>query len=644
MIEAAGPSARQEVAQTREAPFSIPSLRGLAESIGLPGRALGYVAFVALGGTACFLIAAAQIDPSYVFGLVALTILAIAADRVNLRIPLNTETTLELTPSMMVNSVAVLLLPLPGAVIVAYLGALGGDILSRKEWYKALFNAGQMAVACTAAAIVWNVGTGGGVTDAAALYRTLPVALMATAIGYLLNTTLVSIVLALVSNASVWRVWMDTQFAGVLPQFGLQVMGILFAGAWLFDLRVVVLLLVPAFLTWMSSRHLRALEAKAQVEHDLRQQSEALAARWEALAQIGEQLGASVDPKVLVSTAAKVVVEHCADAACIVAPGTGVASAAAADAPPHLRARLAASAATIDGYVASGVMALPLAVGDRDLGTLYAAWASGGPMADQATLLDRVVERIAIALQNAKLSSEAAEVEALREIDRMKSDLLASVSHELTSPIALVMGYGELLETRPPQPEQAKWMGGKILTAGNHLKRMVEDLLDAGRLESGRLSLDRHLIDLREVAEGALESARATHTGPRFELLLPPQPVIVEADRTRLLQVLTNLLQNAARYGPTGGKVRLVIEAESDHACIAVEDEGPGVPPGERERIFEKFYRTEGAQAKAKKGLGLGLTIARDLVVAHGGRIKVEDAPSGGARFMIKLPRAEVVA
>jgi K+-sensing histidine kinase KdpD len=640
MIDAVGTPAPHTVEQTRSVPFRIPSIRSVIGRLGMSPQVAMYVGVIGLAGTTLLFSALAQLAWTQLPGVAVLVALAILADRISLR----TREGVELTPSTMVNCAAVFLLPPPGVVVVAFLGTAGGDILGRKAWFRVLFNAGQVTLAYAAAALVWNIGTGGGGISAADLYHLLHVALISAAIAYLLNTVLVSVVLALANSSPVWRVWVTNNSAGLLPHFGMQVMGVLFAGAWLLDVRAMLLLLVPAGLTWMSSRHLRALEERAEVEHELREKSEGLAARWEALAQIGERLSTTVDPRALVESAVSVVIDQCADAACLVAPGAGVASAARPTAPPHLRARLAASAATVDGYVAAGVIALPLAIGDRDLGTLYAAWASGGPTSDQAALLDRVVERIAIALQNAVLSSEAAEVQALREIDRMKSDLLASVSHELTSPIALVIGYGELLETRPPHQEQAKWMGGKILVAGNHLKRMVEDLLDAGRLESGRLSLDRHLVDVRDVAESALESARAAHSGPRFELNLPPEPVVVEADRTRLLQVLTNLLQNAARYGPAGGKVRLVIEAGSDRACIAVEDEGPGVPPGERERIFEKFYRTQGAQAKAKKGLGLGLTIARDLVVAHGGRIRVDDAPSGGARFMIELPRAETMA
>jgi signal transduction histidine kinase len=630
---------RQTVQRTREAPFVLPSLRSFVETLGLPPRVAAYVALVGFGGAACFLAAAAQLDPVYLPGTLVLIVLAALADRVNIRA---VAQRFELTPTMMVNSVGVFLLPVPNVVVVAFLGSLVGDLLARKVWFKSAFNAGQITVAYTAAALVWNVGTGGGVANAFDFYALLPFALAATGTAWLLNTTLVSIVLALLSSAPVWRVWKDNNYAGLVPHFGMQVMGILFAGAWLFDFRVVLLLAVPSWLTWMSSRHLKALEEKAAVEHELREKSEGLAVRWEALAQIGERLSATVDPKAVVETAARIAVDHCADAVCVVSPGAGVATAARPDVPPQLRARLAASVATLDGYVSSGVMALPLSVGDADVGTLYAAWSDGGPTPEEAALLERVVERVAIALQNAKLSAEAADVEALREIDRMKSDLLASVSHELTTPIALVVGYGELLEKRPPEREQAKWMGGKILAAGEHLKRMVEDLLDAGRLESGRLSLDRQPLDLRDVAETALESARAAHSGARFEVHLPGAPVMVEADRARLLQVLTNLLQNAARYGPPGGEVRLIVEVDGDDARIAVEDAGPGVPPGERARIFEKFYRTGGAQMRAKKGLGLGLTIARDLVLAHGGEIRVEDAATGGARFVVELPRVEV--
>lgn len=637
MISAMGATARRSSGQ-RHIPVDLGrALRLIVDRSGLSPLTFAYVLFIGLAGVAFFGLAVARIDTGVLPAVAILTVLAVLADRISIRIPQG----FDLTPSTIVNSAAVFLLPAPGAIVAVFLGALGGDLFNRRPWTRTLFNAGQITIAYAAAAYVWDAASG-GVTTAADLYSFVPAAMLAASAAYLCNTVLLSIVLALVRRTGVWRVWLSNHYSGLLPHFGMQIMGILFVGAWLLDFRAVLLLAFPAGLTWMSSRHLRALEDKAKVEQELREKSDALASRWEALAQIGERLSVTVDPKALVETAAQVVVDHCADAACVVSPGTGIASAADPEAPAQLRARLAASVATLDGYVSDGVMALPLSIADRDLGTLYAAWTSGGPTDDQAALLDRVIERIAIALQNAVLSAEASEVEALREVDRMKSDLLASVSHELNTPIALVVGYGELLGQRPPEKEQTRWMGEKILAAGQHLKRMVEDLLDAGRLESGRFALERQSIDLRGVADAALESARAAHPGPHFAAVLPTEPVLVEGDRGRLLQVMTNLLQNAARYGPPNGEVRLVVVSNGVSASVAVEDQGPGVPPGERERIFEKFYRTGAAERKAKKGLGLGLTIARDLTLAHGGTIKVEDAPSGGARFVVELPRAEV--
>lgn len=615
-------------------------IRGWIAATGLTVQASAFIGAVAFGGAVLFLVACTRLMSDHMVGLAAMLVLAVAAERISVPLPKGGE----FVPSTLVYTTGVLVLPLPAAVVMAFVGTLGGEIMARKPWYRAAFNTGQVTLACTAAALTWAAIGGAAAVDVNAYLAVLPGALLAMATYYTLNTALVSIVLSLVGGGSPWQLWWANHRGVLIPQIGMQTVGILMAGAWRLDLRAMVLLTLPAGITWLSYRQVRVLETKAEIEQELRARSEHLAARWEALAEAGERLSTTVDPKALLETVVNVVVDHCADAACVIVPGTGVASAAKPDAPTQLRARLAATAATVDGYVAAGVMALPLTIGDRDLGTLYAAWSSGGPSPDQAALLDHVVGRIAVALQNAVLSSEAAEVQALREVDRLKSDLLASVSHELTNPIALVMGYGELLEKRPPEQEQARWMGGKILAAGEHLKRMVEDLLDAGRLESGRFALDRQRVDLRSVAEASLESARAAHPGPRFIAAVPGLPVIVEGDRTRLLQVLTNLLQNAARYGPPNGEVRLVVEVNGTLASVAVEDQGPGVAPGERQRIFEKFYRTGAAERKAKKGLGLGLTIAHDLVAAHGGEIRVEDGPSGGARFVVELPRFEVAA
>ena len=606
-------------------------------TVGLRPGLSAFIGAFAFGGTLLFLWGSEQLTAERLPGLVAILVLAIVAERISVPLPEDGR----FVCSTLVYTTGVLVLPPPAAVVMVFVGNLIGEVMANKPWYRAAFNVGQVTVACAAAAALWWWLGGAEVSDAAGLLERLPAAALAMAAYYALNTIFFSIVLAIWQGGNVWEHWYVNHRGVLLPQMGMYVIAILFAGAWLLDVRAVLLLGVPAGITWLSYRQVRTLEVKAQVEHELREKSDRLATRWEALAQIGERLSTTVDPKELVEIAGRVAIDHCADAACVVAPGAGVVTAVRSDAPPQLRARLAASVATLDGYVASGVRVVPLRVGDHEVGTLYAAWDAGEPTPDQAALLEPLADRVAIALQNTLLSAQAGEVEALREIDRMKGDLLASVSHELKTPIALMVGYGELLEKRQIENEQARWMGGKILSAGRHLTRLVDDLLDAGRLESGRFTLDRRLLDLRHVAESAIETARVAHAGPHFVANLPSAPVIVEGDQSRLLQVLTNLLSNAARYGPGDGEIRLTIEPNGVNAIVGVEDQGPGVPPTERERIFEKFYRAPGADRRSRKGLGLGLTIVRDLVVAHGGKVRVEDASKGGARFVVELPRLD---
>jgi signal transduction histidine kinase len=267
---------------------------------------------------------------------------------------------------------------------------------------------------------------------------------------------------------------------------------------------------------------------------------------------------------------------------------------------------------------------------------------AGAPNAEQAALLDQLADRIAVELENALLLEQGAEVEAVREVARLKDEFLSAVSHELRSPLALLIGYGELLQERPPGENEVRWMGERIHRAGEQLARLVDDLLEAGRLEQGRFSLDRRRLDPLVPARHAVETASATHPTHVFDLREPedaPPPVM--ADATRIQQVLTNLLSNAARYSPGGGRVTVALDWQPGFALFAVEDEGPGVPEPERCKVFEKFYRTADAQRQTRKGLGLGLAICRDLVVAHGGRIWVEAAPGGGARFAFTLPLAD---
>jgi signal transduction histidine kinase len=523
---------------------------------------------------------------------------------------------------------AVLLLPTPVVVLIAFGGMVASQLWARAPWFKVAFNASQSVLSRGAASLVWVWLIGGTLSDPHDLLAHLPAVGAAGAVYFAVNGVLISTVLALQQGGRPWETWRANKSGVLLPQLGMYFMATLFAGAWLYDPRVILLLVVPTAVIWSSFRQIRALEAKTESEQALREQSERLAARWETLARVSAQLGECVGPDAVLRTAVQLVVAHCADAARV---GTGTRSAelVRGDAPSGL----------LDGSACA--QRLPLRVGGTEVGVLEAAWRAGAPNAEEAALLDQLGDRIAVELENALLLEQGAEVEAVREVARLKDEFLSAVSHELRSPLALLIGYGELLQERPPGEDEVRWMGERIHRAGEHLARLVDDLLEAGRLESGRFSLDRRRLDPLAAARSAVESAAATHASHTFELREAAGAPIVLADATRLQQVLTNLLANAARYAPACGRVSVVLEREPGVLVIAVEDEGPGVPPAERAKVFEKFYRTADAQQQSKKGLGLGLAICRDLVVAHGGRIWVEDAPSGGARFAFTLPLAD---
>jgi signal transduction histidine kinase len=231
---------------------------------------------------------------------------------------------------------------------------------------------------------------------------------------------------------------------------------------------------------------------------------------------------------------------------------------------------------------------------------------------------------------------QAAEIETLRAVDRARTELLAAVSHELHPPLALVVAYGELIEHQAVDAESRE-VASKVVETGGRLTGLVNDLLDAARLETGRYTLNRHVADLGRLVLSAVDVARATNPTIEFVVDLPADPVHAEVDPSRMLQVLGNLLSNAACHGLPAGIVRVGVHTADQTVGLFVEDDGPGIPLADRERVFDKFHRGPGTEGRP--GLGLGLSIARDLVVAHDGSIRVEGAEPSGARFIIDLPR-----
>jgi signal transduction histidine kinase len=252
-----------------------------------------------------------------------------------------------------------------------------------------------------------------------------------------------------------------------------------------------------------------------------------------------------------------------------------------------------------------------------------------------------------VADEHARLAAvEHALVERLQESDRLKDDLLAAVSHELRTPLAGMLGALATLSAREGQltEPQRQELIGMAVRQGDRLKLQIEQLLLAARLErGGHEQSERPVVDVAAVTREAVAAARAAY--PARQLVLEADEVLpVRALPEAVRQVLGNLLDNAAKHAPDRAPIRVEARRVGALAVLAVEDAGPGVPPAERERIFERFTQLDSGATRLAGGVGLGLYIARQLANAQGGELLLADPtpPGQGARFELRLPMAEL--
>jgi signal transduction histidine kinase len=226
----------------------------------------------------------------------------------------------------------------------------------------------------------------------------------------------------------------------------------------------------------------------------------------------------------------------------------------------------------------------------------------------------------------------------LAETDRQRRDLVANVSHELRTPITALHAKLENVAdgVEEADPETMRTM----LAQTERLGRLVTQLLDLSRLESRAIPLERRPFEVAAVLEQAAREARL-HAPDHVEILVETDPSLsVTGDPERVHQVIANLLENALRHSPAGGRVRLRAQPHGGGARIEVADEGPGIAPEEAERVFERFYRADAARSERDGGAGLGLAIARWIVDLHGGTIRAEPAEPHGCRMVVELPAA----
>jgi PAS domain S-box-containing protein len=233
------------------------------------------------------------------------------------------------------------------------------------------------------------------------------------------------------------------------------------------------------------------------------------------------------------------------------------------------------------------------------------------------------------------------DVTAERQLERARSEFLATASHELRTPLAAVYGAVRTLRhaERPKDANLDEQLLAMIESESDRLKDIVEQILVSAEIDHGAVGMQRHSVDLRKLCESAI-SAALSHAPAAIELSLDAtNGVTAEADPARLRQVLVNLLDNAIKYSPDGGPVDVTIGTRPGVATIEVADHGIGVPPEAQERIFEKFFRLDPDMTKGTGGSGLGLYISRELVERMNGRLLVRSRADGGSVFTIELPR-----
>ena len=304
--------------------------------------------------------------------------------------------------------------------------------------------------------------------------------------------------------------------------------------------------------------------------------------------------------------------------------------------------------------VAAGALVLALLLG------FVLSWSLIGPIQQIDTRLASIAsgdfsghvevenrdELGALATNVNRMNDELRRVYAeLEEASRHKSEFLANMSHELRTPLNAIIGFSQVLRDEmvgSVNEKQAEYLDD-IISSGNHLLSLINDVLDLSKVEAGQVELDVHPFSLRETLERGVVMVRerATEDGVRVSFSADPDVDVVDGDERRIKQVIFNLLSNAVKFTPAGGEIDVNATRENGEVRISVADTGPGIAPEDQERIFEEFQQTEAGIAQ-REGTGLGLTLSKRLVELHGGRIWLESELGQGSTFSFTLPLARV--
>lgn len=286
----------------------------------------------------------------------------------------------------------------------------------------------------------------------------------------------------------------------------------------------------------------------------------------------------------------------------------------------------------------TSVLVVPLVARDHALGALSFVTAESHRRLDESdvTLAEDLALRAANSIENSHLYKEA------QAAVRVRDHFVSVASHELRTPLSAMLGYTQLAKRRLQRSgtagETEVEMLGMVEKQAFRLNQMVTSMLDLSRIETGQLSIERADADLAGILQQIVDELQPTLARHRIELKCPPRPVVIEGDRLRLEQVVQNLIQNAAKYSPDGGPIRVRLTEEEGMARIDVTDRGIGIPEAAIPRLFQRFYRAPNADSQQYSGMGIGLYVVKEIVNLHGGTVTVQSKEGEGSTFTIRLP------
>lgn len=298
-----------------------------------------------------------------------------------------------------------------------------------------------------------------------------------------------------------------------------------------------------------------------------------------------------------------------------------------------------ANIATYRGRLVSSVIIAPITAGERKLGVLMVL-APRAPLfaEDDVTLVKLLADQAAVILESRALIDEATALRAQEQATHLKEDFLSSAAHDLKTPLTTLVAQTQYLEHRarrdPKAPADLEGLA-RISREAKRLRVFVDELLDASRLDLGRLTIHRERADLVELAREVTARERPADHGVVLEA---HGPVVGDFDAVRIVQLLENLVDNAVKYSERGEPVRVIVERRDEKALITVCDKGIGIPPDDLPHVFDRFRRAGNVDDRRHVGIGLGLYISRGIVEQHGGAMRIESEVGRGTTVHIELP------